>query len=183
LAKLLDEVPIAAVRLDLESRDEEVISRAADALRGMCHARDVPLVIGDHFRVVRRLGLDGVHLKGTRDLRDARSELADGAIMGTYCGASRHAGMNAGEMGADYVSFGPVSETGLGSAEIADTASFEWWHQMIEVPCVAEGEVSLEAARTLAPYADFIALGSEVWTGEEPPLTRLQSYAQAIGLS
>jgi len=145
LSELLDQVPIAAVRMELETRDEEIISRTADGIRGICHAHDVPLTIADHYRVVRRLGLDGVHLKGTKDVRDARKELGDNAIVGTYCGTSRHAGMTAGEIGADYVSFG-----------------------------------TLEAAKTLAPFTDFIALGAEVWNGDMPPVEVLKAYAAQI---
>ncbi len=182
LSDLLDAVPVAAVRLELETRDEEVISNAADALRGICHAREVPLLIADHYRVVRRLGLDGVHLKGTRDVRDARAELGDKAIVGTFCGTSRHAGMTAGEIGADYVSFGPVSEDSLGSGEMAQTGDFDWWHQMIEVPNVAEGGLTPEKALELAPFTDFIALGSEIWSGETQPLEALQAFSKSVAL-
>ncbi len=180
LARLLDAVPVAAVRLQMETQDPEAIARAADELRGVCHARDVPLMIAEHFRMVRDLGLDGVHLMGTRDVRAARKELGDRSSIGTYCGASRHAGMSAGEMGADYVSFGPVTQTALGSGEIAAVEEFEWWHQMIEVPCVAEGAVTLDAAKTLTPMADFIALGAEIWTGEGQPIDRLKAYAELL---
>lgn len=182
LSHLLDEVPVAAVRMELESRDEEVISRAADGIRGICHARDVPLLIGDHYRVVKRLGLDGVHLKGTRDVRHAREELGDKAIIGTFCGTSRHAGMTAGEIGADYVSFGPVAQTELGSTDIANVEAFDWWHQMIEVPSVAEGNLSPEIAKEIAPFADFIALGPEVWAAGDTPVNTLKKYGQNIGL-
>jgi len=183
LTQILSAVPVAAVRLDLETRDEEVITRAADALRDICHARDVPLIIADHYRVVRRLGLDGVHLKGTRDVRDARSELGDKAIIGTFCGTSRHAGMTAGEIGADYVSFGPVTQTALGSGDLATPEDFAWWHEMIEVPNVAEGSLTLEMANALAGFADFIALGPEIWSKDAPPVDTLKAFADQISLS
>ncbi len=181
LCELLDTGLIAAVRLEIESRDQDTVSRSADALRGICHARDLPLILTDHYRMVKRLGLDGVHLKGTRDVRDARAELGENATVGTFCGTSRHAAMTAGEIGADYVSFGPVTQTELGSGEIADLGAFSWWHQMIEVPSVAEGNLTPEAAKTLAPCADFIALGPEIWTGS--PKQTLTSFAAAIGLT
>ncbi|HVL21762.1 MAG TPA: hypothetical protein VM422_12430 [Amaricoccus sp.] len=41
---------------------EAVNGPICDALRPVCHARDVPLVVADHFRLAPRLGLDGVHL-------------------------------------------------------------------------------------------------------------------------
>ena len=85
------------------------MARAADALRPVAHARDVPLVVADHFRLAARLGLDGVHLSdGARQVRAARKALGKDAIVGAFARASRHDGLTAAEIGADYVSFGPV---------------------------------------------------------------------------
>ena len=183
LDEILGSVPVAAVRLALDSRDEDTITQAADDIRSVCHAHNVPLVLNEHFRLVQKLGLDGVHLMGTRDVRAARQELGPKAILGTFVGTSRHAGMTAGETGADYVSFGPIAETSLGSGEIAPVELFQWWHEMIEVPCVAETSITLEHARTLSTYADFIALGPEIWDTENTPIETLLSYAANIGLT
>ena len=85
------------------------MARAADALRPVAHARDVPLVVADHFRLAGRLGLDGVHLAdGARQVREARKALGADAIVGAFARASRHDGLTAAEIGADYVAFGPV---------------------------------------------------------------------------
>ena len=80
LGRLLDAHEIACVRLGVSGVDAEAVARAADTLRPVCHERDVPLVIAEHFRLVRPLGLDGVHLgDGSRNLRTARAEVgADG---------------------------------------------------------------------------------------------------------
>ena len=112
LAACLDATPVACVRLGLATRDEDRISRAADALREVTIARDVALVIDSHARLVTRLGLDGVHLTaGARSVRATRKELGEDAIVGAFCGNSRHDGMTAGELGADYISFGPAGAT------------------------------------------------------------------------
>lgn len=172
LARALDTVEIACVRLDLASRDEDRIARAADACREVTHARDIALVISDHVLMVDRLGLDGVHLSdGPRQVRKARADLGKDAIVGAFCGASRHDGMNAGEMGADYVAFGPVGETGLGDGTSAPRDLFAWWTEMIEVPVVAEGALSETLVRDLSPVTDFLALGDEVWRSDDPIAT------------
>ncbi len=62
LAKLLDQIEVACVRLALSSRDVDRIVRAADALREVTSARDVALLVENHVLMVKRLGLDGVHL-------------------------------------------------------------------------------------------------------------------------
>ncbi|MDG1505904.1 MAG: thiamine phosphate synthase, partial [Planktomarina sp.] len=70
LARVLDSLEIACLRLGLASIDEDHISRAADALRDIAHARDIMLVVERHALLVERLGLDGVHLMdGGRNLR------------------------------------------------------------------------------------------------------------------
>lgn len=172
LARALDTVEIACVRLDLSSRDEDLIARAADACREVTHARDIALVITDHLLMVDRLGLDGVHFTdGPRHVRKARADLGADAIVGAFCGASRHDGMNAGEMGADYVSFGPVGATGLGDGTTAPRDLFEWWIEMIEVPVVAEGGMSEALVQGLSPVTDFLALGDEIWRSDDPIAT------------
>ncbi|SMH55581.1 thiamine phosphate synthase [Maritimibacter sp. HL-12] len=176
LAQALDTVEIACLRLDLATRDEELIARAADACREVAHGRDVALVIADHVLMVERLGLDGVHFSdGARHVRKARKDLGGDAIIGAFCAASRHDAMTAGEHGADYVAFGPVGASQLGVGSVAEHELFEWWSQMIEVPVVAEGGFTEELVRSLAPVADFLAFGEEIWRADDPAahLTRL----------
>jgi len=169
LAACLDSTEVACMRLALGTTDEGRIAKAADALREVTHERDVALVIDSHIQLVERLGLDGVHLSdGARSVRQVRKDLGDEAIVGSFCANSRHDGMTAGELGADYVSFGPVGETVLGDGRQAELALFEWWSMMIEVPVVAEGALDAELIRTLAPHTDFFGIGNEVWTADNP---------------
>lgn len=169
LAALLDAVPVACLRLTLASQDADLIARVADACREVAHARDVAVVLTDHLGLVARLGLDGVHLSdGARSVRQARKELGADAIVGAYCGASRHDGMNAGEAGADYVSFGPVADLGLGDGRIADHSLFAWWSEMIELPVVAEGGLDAARLAELAPVTDFFGIGPEIWRADDP---------------
>ncbi len=169
LARLLESADIACFRLALSTAVEGEIARAADHLREICHARDVAIVIDSHFRLVARLGLDGCHLPdGPQLVRDVRKDLGADAIIGADCGTSRHAGMSAAESGADYVCFGPVADTGLGSGDVADRTLFDWWSEMIEVPVVATGGLNVDLVRILSPVTDFFALGSEIWLAEKP---------------
>lgn len=170
LAAVLDATEIACLRLSLATRDEDRILRAGDALRELAHARDVAIVIDRHVLMVERLGLDGVHLTdGARSIRKVRKDLPD-AIIGTWCGNSRHDGMTAGELGADYVAFGPVGATALGDGSRAEQDLFAWWSEMIEVPVVAEGALTRDLVEALAPVTDFFAVGEEIWTADDPAL-------------
>ena len=169
LAAVLDAHPVACVRMALSTRDEDRLSRAGDALREVTHARDVALVISDHLLMVEKLGLDGVHLSdAARTVRHARKELGEDAIVGSFCGTSRHEGMAAGEAGADYVSFGPTQASTLGDGSFAEAELFQWWSEVIEVPVVAEGALDINMIRDLAPRTDFFGIGTEIWDKDDP---------------
>lgn len=169
LARVLDSVDIACLRLSLASRDEDQILRAADTCRVIAHERDVAIIIESHVLMVERLGLDGVHLTdGARSVRATRKALGTDAIVGAYCGITRHEGMSAAEAGADYAAFGPVGQNHLGQGEVVDLELFEWWSEVIEVPCIAEGALTQALIAKFGPVTDFFGLGEEIWGAEDP---------------
>ena len=181
LEAVLAALPVACLRLALASRDAQVLTRAGDALRALAHARDIPVVVERHVELARQLGLDGVHLPdGARGVRKARAALGADAIVGVFCGDSRHDGLSAGEAGADYVAFGPVGPNLLGDGGVAPQALFAWWSEMIELPVVAEGALSPELVAALAPVVDFLAVGEEIWTADDP-VAALRSLTEPMG--
>ena len=181
LTAVLDSTEIACVRLALATQDEDDVARAADALREITHARDIALVVSDHVLLAERLGLDGVHLNdGSKSVRAARKALGADAIVGSFCHASQHDGMSAGEAGADYVSFGPVSASALGDGTAAPDDLFQWWSEVIELPVVAEGGLDAARIAALAPYTDFFGIGDELWRTEDPAAT-LSALRAAMG--
>ncbi len=180
LGRVLDSAEIACIRLALAGNDEDTIARAADACREVAHARDVAIVISNHVLLAQRLGLDGVHLDdGSRSVRAVRKELGADAIVGSFCSASSHDGMTAGENGADYVAFGPVGTSTLGDGTIAEKDLFQWWSEMIEVPVVAEGGLTPELIRDLASHTDFFGIGDEIWS-QDDPVAALKALTDAM---
>lgn len=183
LASVLDAVEVACLRLALAGEDPDALARACDTAREVAHGRDVPLVVARHVGLAERLGLDGVHLDGARGVRAARKALGPDAIVGAFCGTSRHDGMTAGEAGADYVAFGPVGATGLGDGAVAERDLFAWWSEFIEVPVVAEGALTVELVAALAGVTDFVGIGAEIWTADDPAsaLAALTAPLRAVG--
>ena len=181
LAAVLDAVEVACLRLSLATRDEDTLLRAGDACRLVAHDRDVAIVIENHVLLAERLGLDGVHLTdGARSVRKVRKDLGNDAIVGAFCGTTRHEGISAGEAGADYAAFGPVGDTTLGKGERAGFELFEWWSQMIEVPCIAEGALTAELIGQFGPVTDFFGLGEEIW-GADDPAAALKALIAPLG--
>jgi len=169
LARVMDRTEVACLRLALASRDPDTLGRAADACRLVAHARDVAVVIENHALFVERHGLDGIHLTdGARSVRALRKDLDAEAIVGAYCGTTRHDGITAGEMGADYVAYGPIGDSLLGKGERADFDLFEWWSTMIEVPVIAEGALTQSLIEKFGPVTDFFGIGAEIWSADSP---------------
>jgi thiamine-phosphate pyrophosphorylase len=181
IARVLDGMEIACLRLALGTKDEDTLLRAADAAREVAHARDVAIVIENHLILAERLGLDGVHLTdGARTVRKARKDLGADAIVGAFCGTSRHEGMSAGEAGADYVALGPVGATTLGDGSRVEFDLFQWWSEVIEVPVIAEGALTAELVAKFGPVTDFFAVGEEIW-GADDPLAALKALMAPLG--
>ena len=173
LKLILDSIEISCFRLALSTQNEDVIAKTADVTRDICHSRDVAIVIKDHFLFVEKHGLDGVHLSdGSRNVRKARKNLVKDSIVGAFCGNSKHDGLTAGEAGADYISFGPLSKTTLKDGTIAQNDLFKWWSTMIEIPIVAEGNLNKKVIYSLENDTDFFAFGDELWN-ESNPLNKL----------
>lgn len=180
LDQILSSAPIACLRLAIGEHSEDRIIRMADPVRDVAHRHDVPLVLDTHYLLAERLGLDGVHLNdGSKTVGAARKALGDEAIVGCYCGTSRHDGMTAGERGADYVAFGPIGTSNLGDGSHAEQDLFAWWSAMIELPIVAQGALSPDTITAYSPVTDFFAIGPEIWDSEDP-LSVLKTLIAAI---
>lgn len=168
LTPVLDRFPIACIRIPGAGQEAE-LGRIADLVRDLAHARDIAVVIEDHVRLAMNHGLDGVHMtRNLRNLRDLRKEMGADAIIGAYCGDSRHDGLNAAEAGADYVSFGPLGDSDLGQGDLAGMDLLAWWSETIEVPVVAEGALTPELVSGLQTVSDFITIGPEIWGSDDP---------------
>lgn len=170
LCAALDAGDVACLRLELEA-DDDGVRRAAEHLIPPCQSRDVALLLAGRAHLVGETGADGVHKEGAVDgLRDA---LPAGAILGAGCGHSRHDALVAGELGADYVSFGPM--------EPEAAAIVAWWNEMVVLPCVAEGISDTATALDAAEAgADFLALGQAVWDHPEGPASAVRAFDAVV---
>lgn len=165
-AELCADLDVAAIRIAAAGATEAALRATAAALEPVRRAHDVALVLETHYELAHALGLDGAHVDAASGRQKAAAELlgAD-AIVGVFCGASKHAGLVAGERGASYVSFGPVAASGnlLDDGDVAEHDIFAWWQELIETPVCAEGGVTAEIARSLAGSADFVFLEPASW--------------------
>jgi len=181
LARALDAGPVAAFQFRVKGLDEHEAALLAQPLQQLCAAREVAFIVNDSIALAKRLGADGVHL-GQDDgaVADARERLGREAQIGVTCHASRDLAMSAGEAGADYVAFGAFHPTATKEVKhIAEPEILEWWQTFFELPCVAIGGITPENCRELADAgADFIAVSSAVWNGDEA--AAVQAFRAAL---
>ncbi|GBD56866.1 thiamine phosphate synthase [Gluconobacter wancherniae] len=91
--------------------------------------------------------IDGVHLTDIDALSSARRIIGDDVQLGCKC-ETRDQAMQAGEKGADYVSF---------DADQLETVT--WWASVMELPAVVEGVTNAEIAlASQKAGADFLAI-------------------------
>ena len=181
LERALDAGPVAAFQLRLKGIDQHEAARLAEPLQAICAAREVAFIVNDSVALAKRLGADGVHLgQGDGDVREAREILGREAQIGVTCHASRHLAIEAGDAGADYVAFGSFfpSET-KPSEHRPGLDLLEWWHGLMEVPCVAIGGITPANCGPLVEAgADFLAVSAAVWGGDEAVAVR--GFLEAI---
>lgn len=166
LAAALDAGDVASVQLRLKGVADDAIRRAVDVLRPVAQSRDVAFLLNDRPDLAAETGCDGVHV-GQDDMpyAAARRLVGPDRIVGVTCHDSRHLAMEAGEAGADYVAFGAFFPTLTKDPKArAEPELLSWWQEMMEVPCVAIGGITVENAPVLVEAgADFLAVCGGVW--------------------
>jgi thiamine-phosphate pyrophosphorylase len=169
LSHALDAGDVASLQLRLKDVSDDDIRRAANALMPIAKRFEVAFILNDRPDLASELGCDGVHIgQDDASYAEARAAVGPKAIVGVTCHDSRHLGMEAAEAGADYVAFGAFHATSTKGAKTrADPEILRWWSDLMVVPCVAIGGITVENARPLIEAgADFIAVSQGVWSHE-----------------
>lgn len=156
---------VASFQLRLKHVSDDEIRRAVDILRPVVQAHGTAFILNDRPDLAAELGCDGVHV-GQEDASYAAARAAlPGGIVGVTCHDSRHLAMEAAEAGADYVAFGAFFPTQTKEPKTsASPEILQWWSEMMVVPCVAIGGITVANARVLVEAgADFLAVSAGVW--------------------
>lgn len=182
LRRAVDAGPVAAFQFRVKGVDQHEAVRLAEPLQRICADADVAFIVNDSISLAKRLGADGVHLgQSDGDVREAREMLGREAQIGVTCHDSRHLAMEAGDAGADYVAFGAFYPTTTKAiSHHADPSILGWWTTLFPMPCVAIGGITPENAPPLvAAGADFLAVSSAIWSGDEAEAVR--AFGRVLG--
>jgi thiamine-phosphate pyrophosphorylase len=179
LREALEAGDVACFQLRLKSVDDDTIRRATDLLRPLVQSKGAAFLLNDRPDLAAELGCDGVHI-GQEDVpyAEARAAVGRERIVGVTCHDSRHLAMVAAEEGADYVAFGAFfpSKT-KAPPTMADIEILRWWSELMEVPCVAIGGITVEnAPQLVAAGADFLAVSSGIWDYPDGPQAAVKAF-------
>ncbi len=172
LETALDAGDVACVQLRLKDADDDAMRRACDVLRPLVQGRDVALILNDRPDLAAETGCDGTHV-GQKDTpyREARGLLGADRIVGVTCHNSRHLAMEAADAGADYVAFGAFYPSSTKQPPTrAEPELLAWWAELMTVPAVAIGGITLDNCQALVEAgADFLAVSAGVWEHPDGP--------------
>lgn len=175
---------VAAVILRLAPADERALTALVKRVAPAVQEHEAALVVacagftGDLVSVATRGGADGVHVDKPAGLKDLRERLREGRILGTGGFETRHAAMDAGEGGADYLMFGGLYPDGEAPDPEGVQERARWWAEIFETPCIAVACTDAEIVGAAATGAEFVGLESALWLADPAAVARAQ---EALG--
>lgn len=179
LKRTLGAGDVASLQLRLKDVSDDEIRRAVEILMPVAQRADVAFILNDRPDLAYELRCDGVHV-GQEDVSyaEARGIVGRDSIVGVTCHNSRHFAIEAAEAGADYVAFGAFFPTTTKDPkEMAEIETLAWWAEMMVVPCVAIGGITVENCRPLVEAgADFLAVASGVWDYKDGPQAAVKAF-------
>jgi thiamine-phosphate pyrophosphorylase len=170
---------VASLQLRMKDSADDDMRRAAETLMPLAQSAGVAFILNDRPDLAAELGCDGVHI-GQDDMpyRQARALVGGNAIVGVTCHASRHLAIEAADAGADYVAFGAFYATVTKEPKArAEIELLRWWSEVMTVPCIAIGGITVENAPPLIEAgADFLAVCAGVWSYPRGPAAAVKAF-------
>jgi len=144
--------------------------RQLQALRPLCMAAGVALVVNDDWSLAGELGLSGAHLGAEDgDLGQARAALGPNALLGASCYDNPERAHAAVRAGADYVAFGAFFPSPTKPQARRAGLSLLREAAALGVPRVAIGGITPDNGRTLVQAgADLLAVISGLFDAHDP---------------
>lgn len=175
---------VAAVILRLAAVDERALVARVKQVAPVTQEHGAALIVacpgfvGDLAAVAIRGGADGIHVDKPRDLKDLRGRLKEGRILGAGGIETKHAAMEAGEAGIDYLMFGGLYPDGIAPDPEGVLTRARWWAEIFETPCIAVAAAAAEIAPLAETGAEFVGLESGIWLQDVAAIARAHRTLQ-----
>ena len=183
LEKALSAADVAAV-LIAGLAEEQEMAPVAEALVPLVQSHGAAALIENHNEIAAFTNADGVHVSGSKsELQSTIERFRPQQIVGAGGLDNRHAAMQAGECGVDYVFFGRPHGDIRPEPHQKNIALAEWWSSIFEIPSVVmAGQDITSVADAAETGAEFVALQSACWDYEGGPaeaVARAEELASA----
>ncbi|HTJ56207.1 MAG TPA: thiamine phosphate synthase [Devosiaceae bacterium] len=165
LKAVLARTSVAALLLPRGGRSDADYESFVAAARPIAQAAGSAVLIEGEPKQAIDLGVDGLHVEGPlAAVKAAVAALKPNLIVGAGGIVSRHDAMAKGELGVDYIMFGPLL-SGAVTPEVRDWAG--WWAETMEISSIlCDPETAAEAAD--AGGCEFLAIGDSFWRSADP---------------
>lgn len=179
LEKALKTGLVPVFQLRLKGYEKPEVKKISQELLKICNSNNTQFIVNDDFELALEIGAHGVHL-GAEDgsIKLARQKSRPNFVIGASCYDSKHLAMEAGEQGADYISYGAFFESKTKKSRGKPTLEIlEWSNEILNLSIVAIGGINDQNCNSLVKAgADFLAVISYVWehpAGVEVALKKL----------
>ncbi len=173
LARALADRRVAAVLLDPAAGPAPLRAELLAECRTRCRDAGVALFLEGDPAAVIEAAADGLLLRALEAVEPARRVLGLERPIGVATGGSRHAAMEAGEAGADWLLLGE----GLPVERLAELVA--WWSGLFVLPCAVPCPGPEAAAGLLAAGADFLIPPAAIWAEPEAALAPFRAALAA----
>jgi thiamine-phosphate pyrophosphorylase len=178
LQEVLAAAPIAALLLTRGTRAENAYKALAKAVIKPAQAAGAAVLLEGEPGLVKMLGADGLHVGGdTGALRVALDALKPDFIVGAGEISSRHDAMSKGELGADYIFFGPLA----GTRDPEQREMARWWAEVMTISSVLSDPAATPESAA-SEGSEFIGLGASLWAAPEGPAAALRAIVAGMGV-
>lgn len=171
-------LPARPALLQYRNKRADAVRRIDEsrALKALCDAAAVPLVVNDDWRLALEIGAAGAHLgEHDGDLAEAHNA-APGLLLGASCYDDLARAEQAAAAGAGYLAFGAFFPTRTKVTTRRATPTLLASAAPLGLPRVAIGGITLDnAAPLVAAGADLIAVVGAVF-GAPDPLAAAQRF-------
>ncbi|MBV9077618.1 MAG: thiamine phosphate synthase [Methylobacteriaceae bacterium] len=177
---------VAALLLRLRpDTDERALVNRVKAVVTAARASETAVIVAGPptpllATVAVRGGADGAHTEDLGAIRALRDALKAERSLGVGGLRTKHAAMEAGEAGVDYLLFGEPRPDGYVPDPDLTMERATWWAEIFEPPCAAYAASLSDVADAAATGAEFVALADAVWDHPEGPASGIVAAMRAI---
>lgn len=174
---------VPSFQLRLKNYSPSEIKKISQEIKKICDENNCLFLLNDFYEIALEVGASGVHVGiDDKKISQIRQNSPKNFVIGASCYDSKHLAMEAGEQGADYISFGAFFETQTKISRGKPTVEIlNWASEILNLPIVAIGGINDKNCVELVKNgADFLAVISYVWQHPEGVEVAIKNLYQQL---